>query len=115
MGLSNCVRQSGGTEGWLFKTLGILHTQRTGHGIIERPAVAAFLAVNDRQIVTLLGFEIIAFVGIEGVEYRPLMMADALGNIINNGLRFFGAERAIDEIILHINDDEKIVGGKHRM
>ena len=71
VGLSNCVCQSGGAEGWLFKTLGILHTQRTGHGIIERPAVAAFLAVNDWQIVPFLGFEIIAFVGVEGVEYGP--------------------------------------------
>ena len=43
------------------------------------------------------------------------MMADALSNIINNGLRFFGAKRAVDEIILHINDDKKIVGGKHRI
>ena len=107
------AHELGGAEGWFFKTGGVLHFQRAGNGFVQGPAVGAFQAVHDGQIMAFLGLEIIVAVGVESIKNGAVVAADALGDGVNNGCCFFGAEGAIDEIVLHVDDDEQIVGGEH--
>ena len=65
--------------------------------------------MGHRELFTLQRVHVILAVGIIGKGNDALPPADLFTDIIDNCLCLGAAETAVDKIILHINDDQKLV------
>lgn len=79
-------------------------------GGCEFPAGRAGDAVGNGQVATLLRGCVVAAVGVFGENDRTVEAAGALGDCLDDGLRLGRAQGAVDEVILHVDDDEVGVG-----
>ena len=76
----------------------------------ELPALRALDAVGNGQIAALLRGGVVAAVGVFGENDRAVEAAGALGDCLDDALCLGRAQGAVDEVILHVNDDEVGVG-----
>ena len=79
-------------------------------GGCEFPAGCAGDAVGNGQVATLLRGGVVAAVGVFGENDRAVEAAGALGDCLDDGLRLGRAQGAVDEVVLHVDDDEVGVG-----
>ena len=76
----------------------------------ELPALRALDAVGNGQVATLLRGGVVGAVRIAREDDAALECASALNDALDDGLRLGGAQGAVDEVVLHVNDDEVGVG-----
>lgn len=77
----------------------------------ELPALRALDAVGNGQVAPLLRGGVVGAVRIAGEDNVALECASALNDAFDDGLRLGGAQGAVDEVVLHVDDDE--VGVRH--
>ena len=83
------------------------------HRIIQLPALGVLHAVDKREVDALLRFKIGFLVRVlRGDDHvaAGLVFVDLGHNVRDDGLRLGGAERLIDEVLLHIDDKENVHG-----
>ena len=76
----------------------------------ELPARGVAHAVDDRKVAPLLRLEVALLVGVFGEHDGPLEIARVGGRVRNDRLRLGRSERAGYEIVLHVDDDQVVVG-----
>ena len=106
------LRQSRCAKGRLFQHDGVLRigNQRGG----QRPAVGRLDAVLDGQFFPFGRLEIIFRVRVlREDQFFPVLDGglDTFGDAEDDGLRFGRAQGTVDEVVLHINDDESFFHG----
>lgn len=79
-------------------------------GGCELPAGRAGDAVGNGQVASLLRGGVVAVVGVLGENDRAVEAVGALGDRLDDGLRLGRAQGAVDEVVLHVDDDEVGVG-----
>ena len=99
-----------GAEGGLVDNGRLL--RGLGDRIVELPAVGALDAVLDGQIAALLRVEIVFVMRVAcEIDVPRVVLLHLLHDARNDLLRLLRAERAVDEVVLHINDDENLTHG----
>lgn len=104
------VREPGGAERGLLEDARVALGANGLEGGDEIPAERAANAVGNRKVAALLGFGVVGAVGVEGEDDGAVEGCGALGDRIDDGLCFGAAERSVDEIMLHVDDDEVVAG-----
>lgn len=104
------VREPGGAERGLLEDARVALGANGLEGGDEIPAVRAADAVGNRKVTALLGFGVVGAVGVEGEDDGAVEGCGALGYRVDDGLGLGAAERAVDEIMLHVDDDEVVAG-----
>lgn len=104
------VRELGGAERGLLEDVRVALGANGLEGGDEIPAVRAANAVGNRKVAALLGFGVVGAVRVEGEDDGAVEGCGALGDRIDDGLCFGAAERSVDEIMLHVDDDEVVAG-----
>ena len=79
-------------------------------GGCEFPAGRSGDAVGNGQVATLLRGGVVVTVGVFGEDDRAVEAVGALGDGLDDGLRLGRAQGAVDEVVLHVDDDEVGVG-----
>lgn len=72
----------------------------------EFPAGRSGDTVGNGQIAALLRIGIVAIVGVFGENDRAVEAIGPLGDGLDDGLRLGRAQGTIDEVVLHVDDDE---------
>ena len=81
-----------------------------GHVLVDVPAIGAFHAVDEREFLSFFGVAIISGVGIPGdKDCVAVEVVDALDNVADFRLCSRVRKGTVDEVILHVNDNEKFV------
>ena len=65
--------------------------------------------MHDGQPSAFLGIQILRHVGVARKNDFPVKAADLIRDLIDDRLGLFRAERAVDEIVLHVYDDEIVL------
>ena len=102
----------GRAEGGLIDDRGVFRHSGL-HRIIQLPALGVLHAVDKREVDALLRFKIGFLVRVlRGDDHvaAGLVFVDLGYNVRDDGLRLGGAERLIDEVLLHIDDKENVHG-----
>lgn len=102
----------GRAEGGLMDDRGVFRHSGL-HRIIQLPALSVLHAVDEREVDALLRFKIGFLVRVLRGDDRiaaGLVFVDLGYNVRDDGLRLGGAERLIDEVLLHIDDKENVHG-----
>lgn len=97
-------------ERGLFEHGGAAAGANRFEGGCEFPAGRAGDAVGSGQVAALLRGGVVAAVGVFGKNDRAVKAAGALGDRLDDGLRLGRAQGPVDEVVLHVDDDEVGVG-----
>ena len=102
----------GRAEGGLMDDRGVFRHSGL-YRIIQLPALGVLHTVDKREVDALLRFKIGFLVRVlRGDDHiaAGLVFVDLGYNVRDDGLRLGGAERLIDEVLLHIDDKENVHG-----
>ena len=97
------VHQVYAAEGGFIHDLSL--PQRCRNGRVQLPAVGALDAVLHRQLLPLLGVQVVRRVGVPGGDdVVGGVGLHLLHHLVHDGCRLRGAQGAVDEVVLHVND-----------
>ena len=72
---------------------------------MQLPACGPLDAVDHGQVPALLGLQVVFWVGVPcGDDIPSGVFADFLRHPVHDGLRLRSAQGAVDEVVLHVND-----------